>query len=56
MLGDQGHHVLLTEEQEAFSDWINGTMHKLDSVKHLLPLCDKGDDLYKKVDDGIILW
>ena len=51
-----GYHVVLKEEQQSFSDWINGHMQKIDSVKHLLPLHDEGDDLYQKVDDGIILW
>ena len=49
-------HTVLKEEQNSFSDWINGNMQKLDSVKHLLPLHPEGDDLYEKVDDGIILW
>ena len=51
-----GFHVVLKEEQNSFSDWINGHMQKIDSVKHLLPLHDEGDDLYRKIDDGIILW
>jgi len=50
-----GFHVVLKEEQNSFSDWINGHMQKIDSVKHLLPLHDEGDDLYTKIDDGIIL-
>ena len=49
-------HTVLKEEQNSLSDWINGNMQKLDSVKHLLPLHPEGDDLYEKVDDGIILW
>ena len=51
-----GFHVVLKEEQNSFSDWINGHMQKIESVKHLLPLHDEGDDLYRKIDDGIILW
>ena len=51
-----GFHVVLKEEQNSFSDWINGNLQKMDSVKHLLPLHDEGNDLYEKVDDGIILW
>ena len=47
---------MLKEEQNSFSDWINGHMQKIESVKHLLPLHDEGDDLYRKIDDGIILW
>jgi len=50
-----GYHVVLKEEQEAFSSWINGNMQKLDSVKHLLPLHEGGEDLYHKVDDGVLL-
>jgi len=50
-----GYHVVFKEEQNSFSDWINGNMEKLESVKHLLPLHQDGDDLYTKVDDGIIL-
>lgn len=50
-----GFHTVLQEEQESFSNWINGNLQKLDTVKHLLPLHDEGDDLYEKVDDGTLL-
>ena len=51
-----GFRVFLKEEQSSFCDWINDHMQNIESVSHLLPLNEDGDDLYQKIDDGIILW
>merc|ERR1719391_893504 len=48
-------HMVLNEEQVAFSDWINNNLGADPDTKHLLPLNDTGSDMYEKVDDGIIL-
>merc|ERR1719391_995244 len=48
-------HMVLNEEQVAFSDWINNNLGADPDTKHLLPLNDAGSDMYEKVDDGIIL-
>lgn len=49
------HHMVLFEEQKAFSDWINSNLSSSPDVGHLLPLQSDGSDLYTKIDDGIIL-
>merc|ERR1712241_1358047 len=48
-------HMVLNEEQVAFSDWINTNLGRDKDVAHLLPLNDTGSDMYEKMDDGIIL-
>ena len=48
-------HMVLNEEQAAFSEWINNNLETDKDVKHLLPLNDTGSDMYEKMDDGIIL-
>merc|ERR1719410_147684 len=54
--GDMGSvHTLLNEEQAAFADWINDTMASDKDVMHKLKIDETGDDMYKKIDDGVIL-
>ena len=45
-------HMVLNEEQAAFSEWINTNLETDKDVKHLLPLNESGSDTYEKVDDG----
>lgn len=48
-------HTVRTEEEVAFSDWINSNLGAdPDLQKHMAIKCD-GDDLYRKVGDGLIL-
>merc|ERR1719187_3014938 len=39
----------------AFADWINDSLAKDEHVKHKLPLKLEGNDMYEKLDDGILL-
>merc|ERR1719422_378566 len=48
-------HMVLNEEQVAFSDWINQNLKTDQDVQHHLPLNDSGSDMYEKMDDGILL-
>ena len=48
-------HMVLNEEQAAFSEWINNNLENDKDVKHLLPMNEAGSDMYEKVDDGIVL-
>jgi len=48
-------HMVLNEEQAAFSDWINNNLSSDKDVSHLLRLNESGSDLYEKMDDGILL-
>jgi len=48
-------HMVLNEEQVAFSDWINQNLKTDKDVQHHLPLNDSGSDMYEKMDDGILL-
>jgi len=48
-------HMVLNEEQVAFSDWINNNLRDDKDVAHLLPLNEAGSDMYQKMDDGILL-
>ena len=41
-----------TEEQLAFSDWINTNLGQDDHLQHLLPLNETGHGLYEAVKDG----
>ena len=47
-------HILLNEEQAAFADWINDNMGSDKDVVHKLKIEETGDDLYEKMDDGVI--
>jgi len=51
----ENYHTILVEEQHSFTAWINKNMKTLKSVQHLMPLADNGEDLYEKIEDGIIL-
>ena len=48
-------HMVLNEEQAAFSEWINNNLEADRDVKHLLAINETGSDMYEKMDDGIIL-
>ena len=48
-------HTLLHDEQVAFADWINDTMAGDKDVVHKLKIEETGEDMYKKMDDGVIL-
>ena len=48
-------HIVKLEEQVAFADWINKHLGGDQDLHHLLPLDETGDDLYEKIDDGILL-
>lgn len=48
-------HSVRQEEQAAFSNWINYKLKEDPDLKHLLPLCDNGDNLYEAIKDGILL-
>lgn len=50
-----GFHTIMYEEQRSFSSWINAHLGNIEALAHLLPLKDGGDDLYQKIDDGILL-
>ena len=52
----ENYHTILNDEQHSFSAWINKNMQTLKSVQHLMPLANDGEDLYEKIEDGIILW
>ena len=41
-----------TEEQLAFSDWINTNLGGDEHLNHLLPLNETGHGLYEAVKDG----
>ena len=48
-------HMVLNEEQAAFADWINNHLGKDEDLRHKMRLREDGDDLYEKMDDGVIL-
>lgn len=48
-------HSVRTEEQLAFSDWINTNLGGDEHLNHLLPLNETGHGLYEAVKDGILL-
>jgi len=48
-------HSVRMEEQLAFSDWINTNLGLDEHLKHILPLCEEGTNLYDAVKDGILL-
>jgi len=48
-------HSVRSEEQMAFSDWINTNLGQDEDLQHLLPLDHDGKNLYDAVKDGILL-
>ena len=50
-----GYNTVLDEEQVAFADWINNSLADDKDVSHKLKLKLDGTDLYKKMDDGVLL-
>merc|ERR1719394_7938 len=48
-------HMVLNEEQVAFSDWINQNLKTDQDVQHKMRLSNDGSDMYEKMDDGVIL-
>lgn len=49
-------HTIRVEEEVAFSHWINSNLTTDKDLKQHLPVQREGGDLYKKIDDGLILW
>ena len=50
-----GFHTVLLEEQVAFADWINKNLGDDADLAHLLDLNETGSDMYKAMDDGILM-
>ncbi|VDO55233.1 unnamed protein product [Haemonchus placei] len=48
-------HTIRTEEEVAFSNWINSNLSDDPDLKRLLPVIPEGNDLYTKVQDGLII-
>uniref|UniRef100_A0A0R3RQA7 Ca2+-binding actin-bundling protein n=1 Tax=Elaeophora elaphi TaxID=1147741 RepID=A0A0R3RQA7_9BILA len=48
-------HTIRVEEEVAFSNWINGNLCNDTDLKILLPVKTDGEDLYQKVQDGLII-
>ncbi|EYC08987.1 hypothetical protein Y032_0063g3467 [Ancylostoma ceylanicum] len=48
-------HTIRTEEEVAFSNWINSNLSMDPDLKRLLPVIPEGNDLYTKVQDGLII-
>ncbi|CAJ0604252.1 unnamed protein product [Cylicocyclus nassatus] len=48
-------HTIRTEEEVAFSNWINSNLSHDPDLKRLLPVIPEGNDLYTKVQDGLII-
>ncbi|KIH43908.1 hypothetical protein ANCDUO_26079, partial [Ancylostoma duodenale] len=42
-------------EEVAFSNWINSNLSMDPDLKRLLPVIPEGNDLYTKVQDGLII-
>uniref|UniRef100_A0A914Z233 Calponin-homology (CH) domain-containing protein n=1 Tax=Panagrolaimus superbus TaxID=310955 RepID=A0A914Z233_9BILA len=52
---DQVVHTIRIAEEVAFSSWINDELGSDPDLKHLLPVEQDNGDLYKKVQDGLIM-
>lgn len=52
---DEIVHTIRIEEEVAFSDWINRNLSDDADLKRHLPVGSDSGDLYKKVQDGLIL-
>lgn len=52
---DEIVHTIRIEEEVAFSNWINRNLKNDPDLKGLLPVDSDNGDLYKKVQDGLIL-
>lgn len=48
-------HSYADEEKIAFVDWINYVLEKDPELKSVLPIKEDGDDLFEKVNSGILL-
>ena len=48
-------HSFAEDERESFCELINHNLKDDEDVKHLIPLNPSSDDLFAKVNDGIIL-
>eukprot|EP00096_Caligus_rogercresseyi_P001931 TRINITY_DN1343_c0_g1_i1.p1 TRINITY_DN1343_c0_g1~~TRINITY_DN1343_c0_g1_i1.p1 ORF type:complete len:625 (+),score=143.30 TRINITY_DN1343_c0_g1_i1:96-1970(+) len=49
------YHMILKEEQRAFSNWVNVNLGGQEDLKYLMPLREDGEDLYDKMSDGVLL-
>uniref|UniRef100_A0AC34FW25 Calponin-homology (CH) domain-containing protein n=1 Tax=Panagrolaimus sp. ES5 TaxID=591445 RepID=A0AC34FW25_9BILA len=52
---DEVVHTIRIAEEVAFSNWINDELGDDGDLKHLLPVEQDNGDLYKKVQDGLIM-
>ncbi|VDM55985.1 unnamed protein product [Angiostrongylus costaricensis] len=52
---DNTVHTIRTEEEKAFSNWINSNLSMDPDLKRLLPVIPEGNDLYTKIQDGLII-
>ncbi|KJH44100.1 hypothetical protein DICVIV_09880 [Dictyocaulus viviparus] len=52
---DNTVHTIRTEEEVAFSNWINSNLSMDPDLKRLLPVIPEGNDLYTKIQDGLIM-
>uniref|UniRef100_A0AC34F5W9 Calponin-homology (CH) domain-containing protein n=1 Tax=Panagrolaimus sp. ES5 TaxID=591445 RepID=A0AC34F5W9_9BILA len=52
---DEIIHTIRIAEEVAFSNWINDELRDDPDLKHLLPVEKDNGDLYKKVQDGLII-
>ena len=48
-------HIVSMEEQAAFAEWINTNLAGDPRLATKLSLDKSGEDLYEKMDDGVIL-
>jgi hypothetical protein len=54
--GDEIVHTIRVEEEVAFANWINSNLSEDADLKRQLPVVNSGGDLYKKIQDGLIIW
>jgi len=52
---DEIVHTIRVEEEVAFSNWINSNLSADEDLRRHLPVKPEGGDLYKKVQDGLII-
>uniref|UniRef100_A0A914CZH0 Calponin-homology (CH) domain-containing protein n=1 Tax=Acrobeloides nanus TaxID=290746 RepID=A0A914CZH0_9BILA len=52
---DEIVHTIRVEEEVAFSNWINNNLSVDEELRQYLPVKPEGGDLYKKVQDGLII-
>jgi len=53
--GTSGVHTYSEEEKVAFVEWINDCLSKDPDLKHVMPISEEGDALFRAVHDGLVL-